>query len=100
MGKSGIALHIDVKKLNYGLGCTNAYVLFLVDLTTGEDAYYLPVQDYFIADLLLYDRLERNTSSLTVYFLEDNRVSYDDFDLCQIAKSGYVIIDDRVKKVK
>ncbi|MCD7885924.1 MAG: DUF4365 domain-containing protein [Lachnospiraceae bacterium] len=100
VGRYGIPLAVDVKTLNYGLSCKNAFVLFLVDLSTGEDAYYLPVQDYFIADLSLYDRLEKNTSTLTVYFSEDNKVSYDDFDLCQIAKSGYVMVGDRVKKVK
>lgn len=99
-GKNGIAFPAEVKTLNYGLFCKKAFVLFLVDLTTGEDAYYLPVQDYFIANPSFYDRLENNKSTVTVFFSEDNRVSYDDFDLCQIAKSGYVQIYDRVKKVK
>lgn len=50
VGRNGIAFPAEVKTLNYGLSCKNAFVLFLVDLNTGVAAYYLPVQDYFIAN--------------------------------------------------
>ncbi|MCD8371844.1 MAG: DUF4365 domain-containing protein [Clostridia bacterium] len=100
VGEKGIPFKADIKTLNYGLACKNAYVIFLVDLDTEEDAYYLPIQDYFIANPSYYDKMQQNKGTYTFYFSEKNRVSFDDFELCEIAKSAYIMEDDRPKKVK
>ena len=80
---------LDIKTINYGLSCSGAFVLFLADAITST-VYYLPVQDYFIANKEEFDRLDKNKSSMTLYVPKDNVVSAEDFDLQQIAKSVYV----------
>ena len=80
---------MDIKTINYGLSSSIAFVLFLVDVEN-EIVYYLPLQDYFIANPGIFDRLEQNSSKLNVHIPMDNIVSDNDFDLQQIAKSVYV----------
>ena len=45
------------KTINYGLSSPIAFVLFYVDVDHGI-VYYLPIQDYFIANPELFDALE------------------------------------------
>lgn len=66
-----------------------AFVLFYVLVDEGK-VYYLPIQDYFIANPSLFERLEKNGATLNVHIPLDNVVSDNDFDLQQIAKSVYV----------
>ena len=80
---------MDVKTVNYGLGSSNAYVLFYVSIDD-EIVYYFPIQDYFIANPSMYDRLEKNKEKVNIHIPCDNIVSNNDFDLQQIAKSVYV----------
>lgn len=61
----------------------------LADANTAT-VYYLPIQDYFIANSDEFDRLEKNKSKMTLYIPKDNIVNDEDFDLQQIAKSVYV----------
>lgn len=88
-GESGFAFSMSVKTINYGLSSPIPFVLFFVDVDE-ETVYYLPLQDYFIANPELFDRLEKNNCTLDVHIPADNIVSEDDFDLQQIAKSVYV----------
>lgn len=83
------ALEIDIKNINYGLGSSCAFVIFYVDVIN-KIVYYLPLQDYFISKPELFDRLEKNKSTMTVHIPCDNIVCEDDYDLQQIAKSVYV----------
>lgn len=55
-----------------------------------ETVYYLPIQDYFIANPSMFDSLESNSKTVNVHIPCDNIVSDNDFDLQQIAKSIYV----------
>lgn len=80
---------MDIKTINYGLSSSTAFVLFYVDVVN-ENVYYLPIQDYFIAHPLLFDKLENNGSKLSVHIPKDNLVSNENFELQQIAKSIYV----------
>ena len=80
---------IDIKTINYALSSSTAYVLFYVDVDN-EIVYYLPLQDYFIANPKLFDRIEKNKTTLNVHIPGNNIVSNQDFDLQQIAKSIYV----------
>lgn len=80
---------LDVKTINYGLGSPIAFVLLYVTVND-KQVYYLPLQDYFIANPELFDRLAGNTATLSVHIPCDNVVCEDDFDLQQIAKSIYI----------
>ncbi len=80
---------LDVKTINYGLNSPIAFVLLYVTVED-KQVYYLPLQDYFISNPELFDRLSDNKATLNVHIPCDNIVCEDDFDLQQIAKSIYV----------
>lgn len=80
---------MDVKTINYGLSSANAFVLFYVDVAK-ENVYYLPIQDYFIANPAMFDKLDNNKATLNVRISKDNLVTSDDFELQEIAKSVYI----------
>lgn len=77
---------METKTINYGLSSTVAFVLFYVDIVK-EEVYYLPIQDYFIANPSLYDKLGQQTIALHIPC--DNILNKDDFELQQTAKSVY-----------
>ena len=80
---------LDVKTINYGLSSPIAFVLLYVTVAD-KQVYYLPLQDYFIANPDLFDRLFENKTTLNVHIPFDNIVCENDFELQQIAKSVYV----------
>ena len=86
---NSFSFSLDIKTINYGLSSSVAFVLFYVLVDEGK-VYYLPIQDYFIANPSLFERLEKNGATLNVHIPLDNVVSDNDFDLQQIAKSVYV----------
>ena len=90
-GKDVFSFAMEKKTINYGLSSPIAFVLFYVDVDHGI-VYYLPIQDYFIANPELFDALESNTTTINVHIPIDNIVSNEDFDLRQIAKSIYVCL--------
>ena len=55
-----------------------------------EMVYYLPIQDYFIANPALFDQLEQNERKMSVHIPCDNLVFDNDFELQQIAKRTYI----------
>lgn len=83
-----ISFDMDVKTINYALGSVVAFVLFLVDITE-EIVYYLPIQDYFIANPHLFESAEHNCSTVNLHIPPDNIVCNNDNDLREIAKSAY-----------
>ena len=87
--KNCFSLSLDVKTISYGLSSANAFVLLYVDVDS-EEVYYLPIQDYFIANPSLFDQLKQNQSKMSVHIPCDNLVSDNDLKLQQIAKSTYV----------
>jgi hypothetical protein len=84
-----ISFNLDVKTVNYALGSSNAFVLFLVDVTS-ENVYYLPIQDYFISNPDMFDSAENNKCTVNFHINIDNVLNEDADDLCGIAKSVYV----------
>lgn len=80
---------LEVKTINYALNARGAFVLFYVDVEN-EVVYYLPIQDYFIANKTLFDKLDTGQERMSVHIPIDNILSDDDFDLQEIAKSVYV----------
>ena len=94
-----IAFPLPVKTANYAVCCKMPFVLFLVDLKS-KNAYYLPLQDYFIANPEQYKKLSSNKCSITVYIPEDNIMCDQDNDLISIAKSGYSFDEKEDRLIK
>lgn len=87
--KNCFSFSLDVKTINYGLNSANAFLLFYVDVVS-EEIYYLPIQDYFISNKDLFNKLENNNSTMNVHIPCDNLVRNNNFELQEIAKSTYV----------
>ena len=93
-----IVFDFPVKTANYAVGCAQPFLFFFVNLTTRE-AYYLPLQDYFIANKDKMNALEKNTGTVRVFVPLDNKV--EDDELHEIAKSQYTLDDEnRLRKVR
>lgn len=84
-----ISFELEIKTINYALGCSNAFVLFVVDVNT-ENVYYLPVQDYFIKDKTLFEKVKKNKSNLSVHLSQSSILDKNDINLKQFAKKTYV----------
>lgn len=94
-----VAFSIPVKTANYAVRCKTPFVLFLVNLQS-QIAYYLPLQDYFIANRERYEKLSANRSTITVHVPVDNIVGEEDSDLISIAKSGYFFDEEQDNPIK
>lgn len=86
-----IIFDFPVKTANYALGCSEPFVFFFVDLEN-EEAFFLPLQDYFIANPDKMVALENNKSTIRVFVPLDNMI--DDEELKQIAKSQYTFDEE------
>lgn len=84
-----ISLSMKVSTITYALSKANSFVVLLVDLNH-ETVYYLPLQEYFIANPSNFDKLEGKQEEITLRIPTDNIVSDDDLNLKEIAKSRYV----------
>lgn len=80
---------MSVKTINYGLSSNNAFVLFYVDVDN-DKVYYLSLQDYFIENKNLFDRLEKNKTTLTLHIPKENIVNKNTIELIQLAKTTYI----------
>lgn len=87
-GEEHISFSMEIKTINYGLSCSNTFILFCVDVVQ-EKVYYLALQDYFISNRELFDRLENNKSEVTLHIPIKNVVSDEDSDLCKHVKKLY-----------
>ena len=83
------SFQMEKKTILYALNGSNAFVLFLVDVSK-EIVYYLPLQDYFISDPKCFDSLDSDTESMAIHVPVDNILSRDDYDLQCIAQSRYI----------
>lgn len=87
-GEEYIPFSMEIKTINYGLSCSNTFILFYVDVVQAK-VYYLALQDYFISNRELFDRLENNKSTVTLHIPIKNVVSDEDSDLREHAKKLY-----------
>ena len=87
-----IVFDFPVKTANYAIGCPQPFIFFLVDLTNRQ-AYYLPMQDYFIANKDKMEALEKNKKSIRVFVSLDNKI--EDEELKQVAKSQYTFDEEQ-----
>ena len=83
-----ISLEMRVSTINYALSKASAVLVLLVDLKT-ETVFYLPIQEYFIANPSLFNKLQGRQQMITLRIPTDNVVTDEDIDLQEIAKSRY-----------
>ncbi len=84
-----ISINMLVSTINYALAQASSYVLLVVDVRD-ENVYYLPIQEYFIANPSKFDKLNGGQTSITIRVPTDNIVCNDDNNLQEIARSRYV----------
>lgn len=83
-----ISLEIKKSTLNYALSRASSYVVLLVDLSD-ETIYYLPIQEFFIANPSYFPKLSSNQEYITIRIPTDNKVTNEDNNLQEIARSRY-----------
>lgn len=88
VSKQFISLELKTSTINYALSRANSFVVLLVDLSD-ETIYYLPLQEYFIANPELFIKLSSNQIDMTIRIPTDNIVTDRDSDLQEIARSRY-----------
>ena len=87
-----IVFDFPVKTANFAVGCSQPFILILVDLSTSE-AYFLPIQDYFIENPKKLKTLEKNSDTIRVFIpLENTLVNPK---LIQVAKSQYTFDEEK-----
>ena len=84
-----ISVELKVSTLNYALSHAFSFVVLYVDINT-DIIYYLPIQEYFIANKSLFYKLESGQDKISLHVPTDNIVSNDNINLIEIAKSRYV----------
>lgn len=87
--ENAFSFPFETKTILYALNQPSAFVLFYADVVA-KAVYYLPIQDYFIANPAYFDKLDTTQEKINVHIPCDNVVSEEDFDLQQIAKSVYI----------
>jgi len=98
--ENAISFSLEIQTINYALNSPIAFVLFLANTTTRK-IYYLPIQDYFIANPTKFTDLEVNKKTVQLHIPLDNIVcEYNDYDLQQIAKSKYTFDEDNIRTLK
>ena len=97
--KNYISFPLDIKTINYGLNCKNAFVIFLVDVSSPK-VYYVALQDYFIANKTFFYNVGNNKETFSIRFNENDVLTKEnDFELRTIAKSTYKRVkDDEIHK--
>lgn len=83
---SRIVFDFPVGTANYAIGCSQPFLFFLVDLSNRE-AFYLPLQDFFIANPDKMIALNKNESTIRVFIPNKNKVG--DERIREIAKCQY-----------
>lgn len=84
-----ISSSVEIKTINYALNSKNAFIFVIVDVKK-EIAYYLPIQDFFIANSAYFNKLEKNNRTINLKIPLNNIVSDNDLKLKEIAKSTYI----------
>lgn len=84
-----ISINMKVSTLNYALNQGYSFLVLYVDVND-DTIYYLPVQEYFIANKTLFDKLESGQDNISLHIPSDNVVLNDINNLIELAKSRYV----------
>lgn len=92
-----IVFDFPVKTANYAVGCSEPFIFFLVDLSN-TIAYYLSIQDFFIANEDKMQKLAVNKSTIRLVIPCKNIV--DNEELRVITKSQYCFDDSGLRKTR
>lgn len=90
--KTTLSFPFEVKTINYGLGKSNAFLLFLVDVES-EHVFFCAIQDYFIQHPDLYRRLigvGEDQKTFNIRLSSNNTLEADDQELQAVALKTYV----------
>lgn len=82
-----VSFPMPVKTIEYALGTSISFILFVVD-TTNKDAYYQCVQQYFIDHKELFDRLDQQTINIHIPIFQ--KVSEGDERLQNWARATFI----------
>lgn len=81
-----IVFDFPVHTANYAITCAQPFIFFFVNLTN-RIVYYLPLQDYFIANKDKMDKLENNKTKIRVFIPLKNTI--DSERLKEVVKAQY-----------
>lgn len=86
---STISFPLEVKTINYGLSRACPFLLIVVDVEMGR-AYFLELQEYFIAHPNLFAKTEKEDGTINLHIDCSNVISEDDSGLQEIARRSYI----------
>lgn len=86
---STISFPLEVKTINYGLSRPCPFLLIVVDVEMGR-AYFLELQEYFIAHPNLFAKTEKEDGTINLHIDCSNVISEDDSGLQEIARRSYI----------
>lgn len=84
-----LSVNLKVSTLNYALNQSFSFLVLYVNVND-DTIYYLPVQEYFIANKELFDKLSSGQEKISLHIPCDNIVSSDNENIKELAKSRYV----------
>ena len=90
---------LEIKTINYALRSNDAFLLLFCVLTT-KKVYYLPIQDYFINNEEMYEKLEmKNKGKIALHIPFKNIVNADnEAELIELTRASYCFRNNRVHK--
>lgn len=83
------SVQIELKTIRYALGSPISFVLFYVD-NNSENVYYLSIQEYFIENKELFNKLFSEQEYLNVRIPIANVLTDEDTKLIEYAKCQYL----------
>lgn len=83
-GGKYISFPMGTKTINYALQSPIAFILFVVD-TTNEIVYYQPIQDYFIENPHLSEKLLSEQQTINIRIPKENTLPEQDIKLQKLA---------------
>jgi hypothetical protein len=89
-----VAFDLNVKTASYSIGSSQPFILFLIDLIT-DTVYYVCLQELFVSNNKLYEKLKKNATSIRVKIPKQNIVNRDAIALQEIAKRQYSFSENR-----
>lgn len=86
-GAQFVSYPMEVKTIEYALGASNAFVLFVVDAIR-EIVYFQCIQDYFMNNRSYYKKLDQSTINIRIPL--DQELSKDDSLLQSWARTTFI----------
>ena len=86
-----ITYPLKVHTINYALSSSTPFIFILVDINN-KISYYLPLQQYFIDNPNLADKLS-NKSTINVHINLEKQINENDAELQQLAHKVYKKLD-------